>query len=136
MSTYVSTDGDSFEVTHLDRGYSSGPPRPVFRVDGRTGDVEVIGRLRLNGVAVSTSLGVGNNSLVAPTPPQHDTFTPGSGQTAFTLSRSPSGIVDMYVNGAKQKLVSDYTVSGSNVTWLNAGFTLEPTDTVEFIYPR
>jgi hypothetical protein len=125
MSVYISTDGDSFEVQHLDRGYGGGPPRAALRVNGRSGDIEVNGTLRLNGVAMTA----GGGPIA-----RYDSFTPTTGQTDFVLSQLPTGPVDMYVNGAKQKLGDDYTVSNKNVTWLDAGFTLDTTDAVEFQY--
>lgn len=59
-----------------------------------------------------------------------------NGQTTFILSSLPStdGVVMMYVNGDKQQLTIDYTVSGTNVTWTDSSFTLIIGDVVEFWY--
>ncbi len=67
---------------------------------------------------------------------QIDSFTPTSGQTAFSLSHMPSGSVDMYVNGVRQKISVDFTVVAQLATWLNNGFNLAPTDDVAFVYLR
>lgn len=57
------------------------------------------------------------------------------GQTSFTLTEQPaqSNAVEMFVNGVKQKYGTDYTISGTNVTY-SGSVTLLTTDTVEFWY--
>lgn len=57
-------------------------------------------------------------------------------QTAFTLDLPPVDPNDviMYINGYAYDLNLDYTVSGTLVTWLNSGFTLEQGDDVKFTY--
>lgn len=135
MSTYIATDGDAFEVKHLDRGYGAGPVRTVLRVDGRSGDVEVIGRLKLNGAPILAG-GQALQSAPLAAQLQHDHFAPAAGQTGFALSHGPNGEVQMFVNGARQQLGADFTVSGPAATWLNNGFQLGPTDDVVFTYPR
>ncbi len=140
MGTYVASDGEPFEVVHSDRGYG-GRRRTALLVDGRTGDVAVTGRLLLNGVAVTTGGTQGIQGPTGPTGPassttQNDHFTPTSGQTHFLLTQTPVSEVEMFVNGARQKLTADFTVSVRNVTWLNNGFQLAPSDDVVFTYQR
>jgi hypothetical protein len=64
-----------------------------------------------------------------------ESHTPTASQTVFTTAATPSGAVQVFVNGiAYQSGGVDYTVSGSTVTWLNTAFTLATTDTVVFLY--
>lgn len=43
--------------------------------------------------------------------------TVNSSNTAFTLANTPtSGTVQFYINGLRQKLITDYTISGSTIT--------------------
>jgi len=54
----------------------------------------------------------------------------------FTLSTTPSDAdtVQMFVNGAKQKYGTDYTVSGDTVTFISPDLTMLTTFDVEFFY--
>lgn len=55
----------------------------------------------------------------------------GDGQTAFTLSSTPSGYAAfaLYLNGQLRVSLTDYTFSGTSLTWLDpAGLTLKTTD--------
>ncbi|MGD9697612.1 hypothetical protein [Acinetobacter sp.] len=64
-----------------------------------------------------------------------DVHTPTSGQTLFTLSNTPRpGSVKMYVNTAKQVYLTDFTISGNQVTWISSEFTFDGADLVEFYY--
>jgi hypothetical protein len=56
-----------------------------------------------------------------------------NGQTAFTLSRptTSDSTVVLYVNGVKQTYGTDYTVGGSNLTYLGTTPSLVTTDVVE-----
>lgn len=65
-----------------------------------------------------------------------DTFAPTSGQVTFILSQGPTdtGSFQLFVNGVEQSEGVDYTVSGTNLTWLNSCFVLEPGDTVRAYY--
>lgn len=45
-----------------------------------------------------------------------DYFTATAGQTAFTLSQTPTGGLMVFRNGLMQRLTTDYTVSGTTVT--------------------
>lgn len=58
-----------------------------------------------------------------------------NGQTAFTLSQTPQddSAVEMYVNGFKQEFGTDYTVSGTSVTFTGS-LVLLTSDDVEFWY--
>lgn len=125
MGTYIATEGDHFEVIHNDRAFG-GRRTPAFRVDGVSGAVHVSTSLVLNGVPVSPS-GV---DLV------EDDFVPDPGQTDFTLSELPGGPVQMFVNGARQIYGDDFVVSGTAAIWLNVGFSLDTSDTVQFYYPH
>ncbi|MCK4609430.1 MAG: hypothetical protein KAT71_08105 [Gammaproteobacteria bacterium] len=63
-------------------------------------------------------------------------FTPTGGQTVFTLSAVPlsNARVFMFVNNATYIAGNDFTISGPNITWLEA-FTIEPTDIITIRYP-
>lgn len=49
------------------------------------------------------------------------TGTPNGILTTFTIAHSPvAGTVAVYVNGARQKLATDYTFSGTTITFIVA----------------
>jgi hypothetical protein len=58
------------------------------------------------------------------------------GQVDFVLSNTPSNndAVQLFVNGKKQEYNVDYTVSGSNVTFISSDLILEPSDVLEAWY--
>ena len=63
---------------------------------------------------------------VTDTTPTVDTFTGGSGTTAFTLSRvpiNPSSTVIAFVNGVFQKYTTNFAISGSTITFTSAPAT-------------
>jgi hypothetical protein len=65
--------------------------------------------------------------------PVADAYTPTLGQTAFTLSQTPRAdyLFLLTLNGAIQLESTDFTVSGTSLTWLNAGgITLKTTDSL------
>jgi hypothetical protein len=124
----IASEGDDFIVDHLDRGYR-GRQRTVFRVNGRSGEVQVSGAITLNGEPVLTT-----NTVVQV---QDDPFTPDSDQVFFSLSRRPlAGTVKMFVNGVLQKQGSgfDFDVIDQAVTWLENGYQLSSSDSVVFTY--
>ena len=59
-----------------------------------------------------------------------------NGQTSIILSSLPvdGKAVQMYVNGDKEDYGTDYTVSGTTVSWISGDFSLVTTDVVEFWY--
>jgi hypothetical protein len=59
-----------------------------------------------------------------------DEFTPSNGQITFILSQAPSDAnsFSLLVNGVLADDVVDYTVSGTNLTWLNNLFVLDTGD--------
>lgn len=124
MSTEIVSDGAEFEIIHLDRAMG-GRQRSVLRVDGRSGDIEVSGTMRVNGTDVAT--GPSN---------QHDHFDATSGQTSFELMATPTSVVKMFVNGMWQQFGVDFTVSGRTVTRIDYSFQLEDGDLVDFEYLR
>lgn len=64
-----------------------------------------------------------------------DFFSPTLGETAFTLSATPSAPPELvWINGVLYELGLDYTVSGTTLTWLNISFSLGPPDLVEVYY--
>jgi len=66
-----------------------------------------------------------------------DEPTVTNGQTVFTLSQTPisDAAFAMYLNGQRQNITSEYTRSGTTVTWLNpGGVELVDTDSVIFAY--
>lgn len=65
-----------------------------------------------------------------------DEYTPTSGQVTFVLSQAPvdaNSLVFM-VNGVISDDVTDYAVSGLNVTWLDNLFVMGTTDKVLIRY--
>ncbi len=69
---------------------------------------------------------------------QIDPFlTPTAAQTSFALSQTPkAGSVLMFINGQMQKPTTDFTVSGSTVTYTAADYAIATTDVVYFAYDR
>lgn len=65
-------------------------------------------------------------------------FTPTLAQTSFTLNYpiTPSSYYILTLNGLLQQEGVDYTVSGTNLTWLNADFTLSTSDTLIMRYSK
>lgn len=63
---------------------------------------------------------------------QEDEFVATAGQVSFILSQAPSNPVGVTVavNGVIYDDVSDYTVSGTNITWLNTLFSMDVGDKV------
>lgn len=59
-------------------------------------------------------------------------FTPTAGQITFLLGSIPADVVSLefYVNGVLYDDTTDYTVSGSTVTWTNVAFILKTEDKV------
>jgi hypothetical protein len=64
-----------------------------------------------------------------------DEFTPTAGQITFILSQGPADPTSLkfYVNGVLVDDIADYTVSGTNVTWLD-NYVMETTDKVIIYY--
>lgn len=58
-----------------------------------------------------------------------------NGQTIFNLAAIPSlpHLSQLYLNGAKQGLGTDYLINSSTLTWLSA-IALETTDQLEIYY--
>lgn len=96
-------------------------------IQGVTGFIGSTGILGETGIAGSTGLGTGGDSLYIP--------SVANDQTAFTLSPTPTNTasVVMLINGGAYFAPTYFTVSGANVTWLNA-FALQSTDAVAFRY--
>lgn len=65
-----------------------------------------------------------------------DVFTPAPAQTVFVLSSAPSDPSQtmLFVNNVKYLITTDFTVSGSTLTWLDTEFALDASDVVEVIY--
>lgn len=60
-----------------------------------------------------------------------------TGPWVFTLSPAPNAIIGVFVNGQLQKLIDDYTQTGSNneiITWVSTDFNLEIGDKLIIIY--
>lgn len=64
-----------------------------------------------------------------------ESFAVTNGQTVFTLSDTPldGTAVLLFINGSKQQYSSNYTVSGTTLTWTNS-FSLVVADKVEVWY--
>jgi len=65
-----------------------------------------------------------------------DEFTPSNGQVTFILSQAPVDTisVEFYVNGVLVDDVTDFTISGTTVTWLDTEYTMATTDKVIIRY--
>jgi uncharacterized membrane protein len=94
-------------------------------IQGVTG---LIGSTGLSGTSGATGLGTGGDTLFIPS-------SVTNGQTAFVLSPTPTNAISviMFINGGAYFAPTYFTVSGANVTWLNA-FALVSTDAVSFRY--
>ena len=59
-------------------------------------------------------------------------FTPTLGQTVFTLTPGPSETrsLSLFVNGVRADDVTDFTVVGTTLTWLDTDFSLDTSDKV------
>lgn len=66
---------------------------------------------------------------------REESFTPTPSQTLFVISETPSDPteVNFRLNGVSYETGVDFSVSGLNVTWLNA-IVLDATDLVEITY--
>lgn len=63
---------------------------------------------------------LGNGGVSGETP----SGTVNGSNTAFTLAATPAtGSVKVYLNGLRQTLTTDYTVSGSTITFVTAPLT-------------
>ncbi len=65
---------------------------------------------------------------------QVNTITATDGQTEFLTSLPPGSAVMMFVNGVQYQQPVDFTVSGSDVTWLETDFALQAGDQVQLVY--
>ena len=68
---------------------------------------------------------------------KEEEFTPSfGGQTTFILAEtySAGGFSDLSINGATYAQDTEYTVSGTTLTWLDVGFTLDTLDRLVLRY--
>ena len=65
-----------------------------------------------------------------PDPELEDEFIPADAQITFILSQAPTDTdsFELHVNGVQCDSVTDFTVSGTTLTWLNVPFVLETSD--------
>lgn len=113
------------------------PPDRV-RVSGndQTEDFLVVKVVAGSGIAVSEQNDGGVETLEITNtggggaPWVEDEFVPTLGQVTFVLSSVPTDLnsISLHVNGIAYDDVTDYTVSGTTLTWLNTPFSLETTD--------
>jgi len=89
----------------------------------------------LNTTAQSLAGGINEVFANIPTAVEDLLTITGDGQTAFTLSSAPSGdaAFTLFLNGQLQKLGTDYSRSGTSLTWLDpaipgGNLTLKTTD--------
>lgn len=95
-----------------------------------TGDEEIE---KATNVATLRNSGSGGVGAIAKRVIQ-ESFTASGGEVSFTLTNTPlyeNGVI-MFVNGNNQVYGTDYTASGTTVTW--SGFTLESGDQINFSY--
>jgi len=77
--------------------------------------------------------------LTRPDEAVKDSFTPTNGQTVFVLSQLSIGTASfsLYLNGQLRSRGTDYTQSGTVLTWLDPdGFTLLNTDDLTAQYNK
>jgi hypothetical protein len=69
-------------------------------------------------------------------PFQEDEFTATGGQTVFVLSETfaLNGMATVTVNGVRYAQGTNYTISGTTLTWLDTPFTLEVGDCIIALY--
>jgi hypothetical protein len=65
-----------------------------------------------------------------------DAYTPTLGQVTFILSQTPTEPISLMlnVNGVEFVETDDYTLSGTNITWLDTDFSMETSDKVVVQY--
>jgi hypothetical protein len=104
----------------------------VLGIDGQTGVQGFTGILGVDGIQGVTGIGVGDTFIVR----DQFTGTVTNGQTAFTLSMTPSDtlLVAMEINGVSYRSTNFLTVSGTALTWLDT-FILSSSDVVDIVYP-
>jgi hypothetical protein len=85
------------------------------------------------GAALGVPLG---GAAAAPAPTAEDEFTATLAQTVFTLTQSAAagGVVVLTINGQRFAEGTDFTISGTTLTWLDTPFTLEAGDAVVITY--
>jgi hypothetical protein len=100
----------------------------VTGLAGSQGVTGLVGSQGVTGIQGITGLGTGGDAVYIPVSVAND-------QTAFTLSPTPTNAagVIMFINGGAYYPPAYFTVSGANVTWLNA-FALISNDSVAFRY--
>lgn len=91
--------------------------------------------------ATSTPAAVGSTPVNPPASSEtwrEDNVRPALGQTLFTLSATPSALaLQTIINDASLIRGVDFTVAGNNVQLLSGlGYSLTPTDIVQFRYPE
>ena len=62
-----------------------------------------------------------------------DTFTPMIGQVSFVLTKAPSNVVSVQVNGVAYG-TDYYSINGLGFTWLNHDFSLDALDVLAVEY--
>jgi hypothetical protein len=72
---------------------------------------------------------------------RHEYFTAAAAQTAFVLAEVPivgltvnEDTIEFAVNGVTYVKTTDFTLSGSTVTWTDAAFVLELNDEIRISY--
>lgn len=107
-----------------------------------TGDLTLTTTDRIIGYVISLN---GNGSIFVdpqyvPNSNQNFQYLPlnvsTNGQTTFNMGitiPTPANTIFM-VNGGKQEYTYDYTITGTNLTWLNTNFTLATSDRIELYY--
>lgn len=122
----------------------------VYNFNGTTDVGAVIDFRWCESVQLSSSLptaivyaGEGIDEFDASSPNSHqhiveEILITTNNQSAFSISNQPKDPTDLVlkVNGVTYIRNVDYTVSGTNLVWLNTDFTLQTTDalTVEYAY--
>jgi len=67
---------------------------------------------------------------------KYNSFVPTLGQTVFTLTDIPTipSLSQLFVNGQKQLFIRDYSISGTQLTYLNALYLLNSADDLEIYF--
>jgi hypothetical protein len=121
-SNHVVTDGTDFQtaISALD----------AFFGNVTTADLNKLHDITSTAAQIDASVNSAHNNV-------HDYLTVGSnGQTSFTLAFTPknANAVAFYVNGAVQAKATDFTISGTTLTWISTDFALATTDKLLAIY--
>ena len=67
---------------------------------------------------------------------KYNSFIPTVGQTVFTLTDIPTipSLSRLFVNGHHRAFIRHYTISGTQLTYLDNGYSLDPDEHLDFYF--